>query len=100
MTKDAQTVAIQEAFGYNLQILESQLAGSGQSLERFHRSDRELHPERPDGDRRTDPDRVFSPLRICVVPGGRHRYLQGRCGPAQMNTARPSLQYIDQFGGY
>ena len=98
MTKEAQTVAIQEAFGYNLQVLEGQLAGSGQSLGDFIGQTASYTQ---------NGQTVTVELTLTGILAAAH--LRGAWGTATLlqNGAVSTdeygtsiLQYIDQFGGY
>jgi len=98
MTKEAQTVAIQEAFGYNLQVLEDQLAGSGQSLSDFVGQTASYMQ---------NGQTVTVELTLTGILAAAH--LRGAWGTATLlqNGAVSTdeygtsiLQYIDQFGGY
>ncbi|WP_306142981.1 hypothetical protein [Roseibium sp. MMSF_3412] len=97
-TKDAQTVAIQEAFGYNLEVLETQLAGSGQSLSDFIGQTASYTQ---------NGQTVTVELTLTGILAAAH--LRGAWGTASLlqggavstdEYGTSILQYIDQFGGY
>ncbi|WP_434050877.1 MAG: hypothetical protein RDA78_16305 [Roseibium sp.] len=97
-TKEAQTVAIQEAFGYNLQVLETQLAGSGQSLSDFIGQTASYTQTG---------QTVTVELTLTGILAAAH--LRGAWGTASLlqggavstdEYGTSILQYIDQFGGY
>lgn len=97
-TKEAQTVAIQEAFGYNLQVLETQLAGNGQSLSDFIGQTASYSQ---------NGQTVTVELTLTGILAAAH--LRGAWGTASLlqggavstdEYGTSILQYIDQFGGY
>ncbi|WP_299473499.1 hypothetical protein [uncultured Roseibium sp.] len=97
-TKDAQNVAIQEAFGYNLQVLENQLGNSGQSLSDFIGQTASYTQ---------NGETVTVELTLTGVLAAAH--LRGAWGTASLlqsgavstdEYGTSILQYIDQFGGY
>ncbi|WP_421984118.1 hypothetical protein [Roseibium sp.] len=98
MTKEAQDVAIQEAFGYNLQVLETQLSGSGQSLSDFIGQTASYVQNGVT---------VTVELTLTGILAAAH--LRGAWGTASLlqggavstdEYGTSILQYIDQFGGY
>lgn len=98
MTRDAQNVAIQEAFGYNLQVLETQLAGSGQSLSDFIGQTTSYTQ---------NGQTVTVDLTLTGILAAAH--LRGAWGTATLlqggavstdEYGTSILQYIDQFGGF
>lgn len=97
-TKEAQIVAIQEAFGYNLQVLETQLAGSDQSLSDFIGQTASYTQ---------NGQTVTVELTLTGILAAAH--LRGAWGTASLlqggavstdEYGTSILQYIDQFGGY
>jgi len=98
MTKDAQQVAIREAFGYNLSILEQQLSNTGQSLNDFI------------GQTATytqNGETVSVELTLTGILAAAH--LRGAWGTAtllqngavsQDEYGTSILQYVEQFGGF
>lgn len=98
MTKEAQTLAIQEAFGYNLQILQKQLGAYGKSLDDYL------------GQTRTymqDGRQVTVKLTLTGILAASH--LRGAWGTAALlldnavsadENGTSILKYIEQFGGY
>ncbi len=98
-TKGAQTVAIQEAFGYNLEIIENGLSHAGLSLNDFLGQSVTF----PDG-RGGSTTVEFSLTGILAAAHLRGAYgtlnllLNG--GVSQDEFGTSILQYVDQFGGY
>lgn len=99
MTKEAQTVAIQEAFGYNLEIIENGLQNAGQSLNDFI------------GQTTTYTDGTGATITIELTLTGilAAAHLRGAYGTLNLllggavstdEYGTSILQYIDQFGGY
>lgn len=98
MTGVAQDVAIREAFGYNLQILERQLAAGGTSLDAFIGQTASYVQ---------DGETVSVELTLTGILAAAH--LRGAWGTATLllsgsvsedEYGTSILQYIDQFGGY
>ncbi|WP_168206347.1 hypothetical protein [Labrenzia sp. PHM005] len=97
-TKAAQVVAIQEAFGYNLQVIENQLANSGQSLSDYI------------GQTATytqNGQTVTVELTLTGIMAAAH--LRGAWGTASLlqsgavstdEYGTSILQYMEQFGGF
>ncbi|MBO9475447.1 hypothetical protein J7413_18020 [Shimia sp. R10_1] len=99
MTKDAQTVAIQEAFGLNLQIIQNGLENAGQSLDDFI------------GQTTTYTDGSGSTVTVELTLTGilAAAHLRGAYGTLNLlqsgavstdEYGTSILQYIDQFGGF
>ncbi|WP_090302281.1 hypothetical protein [Ensifer sp. YR511] len=98
LMKEAQTIAIQEAFGYNLQILQNQLGVYGKSLNDFV------------GQTRTyvqNGEQVTVDLTLTGILAASH--LRGAWGTAALlldnavsadENGTSILRYIEQFGGY
>jgi len=98
MTKDAQQVAIREAFGYNLSILEQQLSNSGQSLSDFIGQTASYSQ---------NGETVSVELTLTGILAAAH--LRGAWGTAtllqngavsQDEYGTSILQYVEQFGGF
>lgn len=98
MTKQAQTVAIQEAFGYNLQILQNQLGVYGKSLDDFIGQSRTYTQ---------NGQQVTVTLSLTGILAASH--LRGAWGTAALlldnavstdENGTSILKYIEQFGGY
>jgi len=98
MTKAAQTTAIQEAFGYNLQVIETQLSASGQSLSDYIGQTASYAQ---------NGETVTVDLTLTGILAAAH--LRGAWGTASLlqsgavstdEYGTSILQYIDQFGGY
>ena len=99
MTKEAQTVAIQEAFGYNLEIIENGLGNVGQSLDDFI------------GQTTTYTDGTGGTVTVELTLTGilAAAHLRGSYGTLSLllggavstdEYGTSILQYIVQFGGY
>ncbi|MCA0906991.1 hypothetical protein LCM27_11370 [Ruegeria marisrubri] len=99
MTKEAQTVAIQEAFGLNLQIIQDGLENAGQSLDDFI------------GQTTTYTDTSGNSITVELTLTGilAAAHLRGAYGTLNLllggavstdEYGTSILQYIDQFGGY
>ena len=97
-TKAAQDVAIQEAFGYNLQVIENQLANSGQSLNDYIRQTKSYVQ---------NGQTVTVELTLTGIMAAAH--LRGAWGTASLlqggsvstdEYGTSILQYIEQFGGF
>lgn len=97
-TKAAQDVAIQEAFGYNLQVIENQLNNSGQSLSDYIGQTASYTQ---------NGQTVTVELTLTGIMAAAH--LRGAWGTASLlqggavstdEYGTSILQYIDQFGGY
>ena len=99
MTKEAQTVAIQEAFGYNLQIIENGLQNAGRSLDDFL------------GQTTSYTDGNGAPVTVELTLTGilAAAHLRGAYGTlnlllndavSQDEYGTSILQYVEQFGGY
>ena len=98
MTEEAQTVAIQEAFGYNLQILQNQLGVYGKSLNDYLGQSRNY---------RQNGQEVTVTLSLTGILAASH--LRGAWGTAALlldnavsadENGTSILKYIEQFGGY
>ncbi|MBB4583537.1 hypothetical protein GGE45_005911 [Rhizobium aethiopicum] len=97
-TGEAQTFAIQEAFGYNLQILQNQLSVYGKSLDNYIGTTRNY----------TEQGQTVSvELTLSGILAASH--LRGAWGTASLlltdtvstdENGTSILQYIKQFGGY
>lgn len=97
-TGQAQTFAIQEAFGYNLEILQNQLAAYGKSLDDYIGT---THSYMQNG------KTVSVELTLSGILAANH--LRGAWGTASLlldnrvsadENGTSILQYIQQFGGY
>lgn len=97
-TTEAQTFAIQEAFGYNLQILQNQLSAYGKSLDSYIGTTRNYTQ---------NGETVSVELTLSGILAASH--LRGAWGTASLLLAdtvstdengTSILQYIKQFGGY
>ncbi len=97
-TRDAQLVAIQEAFGYNLKVLKGQLAAYGKSLDDYIGTTR-VYPQ--------NNETVSVNLTLTGILAASH--LRGAWGTASLllqdsvttdEYGTSILQYIKQFGGY
>lgn len=99
MTKEAQTVAIQEAFGYNLEIIENGLQNAGQSLNGFI------------GQTITYVDGTGTEVTVELTLTGilAAAHLRGAYGTLSLllggavstdEYGTSILQYINQFGGF
>ncbi|MEO9779827.1 MAG: hypothetical protein ABJH07_24645 [Sedimentitalea sp.] len=98
-TKAAQSVAIQEAFGFNLSIIEEGLSTSGQSLGDFLGTTSTYSA--PDGTTQTVVLTLTGIMAAAHLRGayGTLNLLQnGSVSTDEYGTS--ILQYIDQFGGY
>lgn len=98
-TKAAQSVAIQEAFGFNLSIIEDGLANSGQSLDDFLGTSSTYTAA--DGTTKTVELTLTGIMAAAHLSGayGTLNLLQnGAVSTDEYGTS--ILQYIDQFGGY
>lgn len=98
MTKEAQTAAIQEAFGYNLQILQNQLGVYGKSLDDYIGQSRTYTQNGQE---------VTVTLSLTGILAASH--LRGAWGTAALlldnavstdENGTSILKYIEQFGGY
>ncbi|WP_211198707.1 hypothetical protein [Ruegeria haliotis] len=99
MTAEAQTVAIQEAFGYNLEIIENGLQNAGQNLNDFI------------GQTTTYTDGTGATVTVELTLTGilAAAHLRGAYGTLNLllggavstdEYGTSILQYIDQFGGF
>lgn len=98
MTGKAQNVAIQEAFGYNLQILQNQLSVYGKSLDDYVGQSRSYVQ---------NGETVSVKLTLSGILAASH--LRGAWGTASLllddavsadENGTSILQYVKQFGGY
>lgn len=98
-TKGAQTVAIQEAFGFNLSIIEEGLSNSGQSLDDILGTTSTY----------TNSDGTTATVVLTLTGIMAAAHLRGAYGTLNLlqngsvstdEYGTSILQYIDQFGGY
>lgn len=98
-TKDAQSVAIQEAFGLNLSIIEEGLSNSGQSLDNILGTTSTY--TNSDGTTETvvlTLTGTMAAAHLRLAYGTLNLLQNGAVYPDEYGTS--ILQYIDQFGGY
>jgi hypothetical protein len=97
-TKPAQTTAIQEAFGYNLNVLQGQLAVYGKSLDNYIGTTRSYSQ---------NGETISVKVTLTGVLAASH--LRGAWGTASLllqdsvtadENGTSILQYVKQFGGY